>query len=212
MTEKKPSLPAVDEKTIQVNTSVGLCEPDMVVAQVSLAADDFMEVVAHFQGPLLRYVGRMLGRHDHEAEDVVQETFIRLHKQVRKRGSDSIRHLSTWLFRVAHNQTLDLIRKRKRQKSKAPTVTQDQAITADKVANDMDALSEMLRKESRQVALEGLFKLSPDIRQVLLLKIIQGMSLRQVADVVGVSLSTVNYRLNQGLTDLAGQLKRAGVV
>ncbi len=202
----------MDEKTIQVNTSVGLCEPDRVVAQVSLAADDLMEVVAHVQGPLLRYVGRMLGRHDLEAEDVVQETFIRLHKQVRKRGSDSIRHLSTWLFRVAHNQTLDLIRKRKRQKNKAPTVSQDPAITAEKVANDMDALSEMLRKESRQVALEALFKLPPDIRQILLLKIIQGMSLRQVAEIVGVSLSTVNYRLNQGLSDLAGQLKRAGVV
>ena len=76
----------------------------------------------------------------------------------------------------------------------------------------MDALGEMLRKESRQVALESLAKLAPDIRQVLLLKIIQGMSLRQVAEIVGVSLSTVNYRLNQGLAELAGQLKRAGVV
>ncbi len=93
-----------------------------------------------------------------------------------------------------------------------PTVALDQANENEQIANDMDALGEMLRKESRQVALESLAKLAPDIRQVLLLKIIQGMSLRQVAEIVGVSLSTVNYRLNQGLTDLAGRLKRAGVV
>ena len=171
-----------------------------------------MGVVTHFQGPLLRYVGRILGHCDHETEDIVQETFIRLHKQVRKQGADSIMHLSTWLFRVAHNQTLDVIRKRSRQKNKAPTHVADQAHAKEQVANDMDALGEMLRKESRQVALESLAELAPDIRQVLLLKIIQGMSLRQVAEVADVSLSTVNYRLSQGLSELARRLKRAGVV
>jgi RNA polymerase sigma-70 factor (ECF subfamily) len=195
-----------------MNSPVGPCESESAVAKVSLAPDDLMGVVTHFQGPLLRYVGRMLDYRDHEIEDIVQETFIRLHRQVRTRGPDSISHLSTWLFRVAHNQTLDVIRKRKSQKHKPPTLTLDQANPQEQIANDMDALGEMLRKESRQVALESLAKLTPDIRQVLLLKIIQGMSLRQVAEIVGVSLSTVNYRLNQGLTELAGRLKRAGVV
>ena len=195
-----------------MNSPVGPCESESAVATVSLAVDDLMGVVTHFQGPLLRYVGRMLDYRDHEIEDIVQETFIRLHKQVRTRGPDSIQHLSTWLFRVAHNQTLDVIRKRKSRKHKPPAMGLEQADTEEQIANDMDALGEMLRKESRQVALESLAKLAPDIRQVLLLKIIQGMSLRQVAEIVGVSLSTVNYRLNQGLTDLAGRLKRAGVV
>ncbi|MCF7972820.1 MAG: sigma-70 family RNA polymerase sigma factor [Phycisphaerae bacterium] len=183
----------------------------MAMAQVSLAVDDLMGVVSHFQGPLLRYVGHMLGYGDHEIEDIVQETFIRLHRQVRKRGPSSVQHLSNWLFRVAHNQTLDVIRKRSRQKHK-PGVPLDQADAQAQVANDMDALGEMLRQESRQVALQALSQLAPDIKQVLLLKIIQGMSLREVAEIVGVSLSTVNYRLNQGLTELAGRLKRAGVV
>ena len=179
---------------------------------MNLAVDDLMTVVTHFQGPLLKYVGRMLGYGDHETEDIVQETFIRLHKQVRKQGADSIKHLSTWLFRVAHNQTLDVIRKRKRLKNRPPSMAVNQAEAQERIANDMDALGEMLRKESRQVALEALLELSPEVRQVLLLKIIQWMSLRQVAEVVDVSLSTVNYRLNQGLTELAGRLKRAGVV
>ncbi len=187
-------------------------EPERVATEASLVADDLMGVVAHFQGPLLRYVGRMLGHRDDETEDIVQETFIRLHKQVRKQGADSIKHLSTWLFRVAHNRTLDVIRKRKRQKNKRPAVGLDRDNVQEQIANDMDALGEMLRKESRQVALEALAQLGPDVRQVILLKILQGMSLRQVAEIVGVSLSTVNYRLNQGLTELAGRLKRAGVV
>ncbi len=195
-----------------MNSPMVSCEPESAVVELSLPVDDLMGVVTHFQGPLLRYVGRMLDYRDHEIEDIVQETFIRLHKQVRKRGPDSIQHLSTWLFRVAHNQTLDVLRRRKRQKNKPPTVSLDQANANEQIANDMDALGEMLRKESRQVALESLAELAPDIRQVLLLKIIQGMSLRQVAEIAGVSVSAVNYRLNQGLSELAGRLKRAGVV
>jgi RNA polymerase sigma-70 factor (ECF subfamily) len=201
----------VDGKTVQLNSLVSPQEVENPVALAALTANDLMSVVDRFQGPLLRYVGHMLGYGDHETEDIVQETFIRLHRQVRKRGPDSVQHLSNWLFRVAHNQTLDVIRKRSRQKRTA-CPSADQTGEQEQIANDMDALGEMLRQESRQVALQALSQLAPEIKQILLLKIIQGMSLREVAEVVGVSLSTVNYRLNQGLTELAGRLKRAGVV
>jgi RNA polymerase sigma factor (sigma-70 family) len=70
----------------------------------------------------------------------------------------------------------------------------------------------VLRQEARQVALRELAQLDDQHRQVVLLKVIQGMTLRQVAKVVGISVSLVNYRLNQGLTELSRRLKRAGVV
>jgi RNA polymerase sigma factor (sigma-70 family) len=76
----------------------------------------------------------------------------------------------------------------------------------------MDALGEAIRQEARQVVLRELAQLDDSYRQVVLLKIVQGMTLREVAEVVGVSLSTVNYRLNEGLGILARRLRKAGVV
>ena len=76
----------------------------------------------------------------------------------------------------------------------------------------MDSLSEVIRQEARQVALRELANLDESYRQVVLLKVVQEMTLRQVAEVVGVSISTVNDRLNQGLTILARRLKKAGIV
>ena len=138
---------------------------------------------------------------------------VDLRKQRRARQTDLLaRGLEKRHDVLDRHVALDVLRRRKRQKNKPPTVSLDQANENEQVANDMDALGEMLRKESRQVALESLAELAPDIRQVILLKIIQGMSLRQVAEIAGVSVSTVNYRLNQGLSELAGRLKRAGVV
>jgi RNA polymerase sigma-70 factor (ECF subfamily) len=175
-------------------------------------ADNLMAVVSHYQGPLLRYVGRMLGESSHHGgpEDIVQETFIRLHRQVRTHGSSSIEHLTTWLFRVAHNLALDALRRGVRRD--APQASANAVTTTQRQAEEMDALDEIIRQEARQVVLRELNELDDLYRHVVLLKVIQGMSLRQVAEVVGVSVSTVNYRLNQGLGLLAQRLRRAGVV
>ena len=175
-------------------------------------AGDLMAVVRRYQSPLLRYVGHLLGRVDGETEDLVQEAFIRLHRQVQSQGADSILNLQTWLFRVAHNLAVDLIRKRERQRPRQEAHQASVAAVAAQAADEVDALEEVLRLEARQAALQELKNLDEPIRQVVLLKIIQGMSLRQVAKIVGVSLSTVNYRLNQGLSELARRLKNAGVV
>ncbi len=194
---------------------------------------DLMTVVARYQGSLLRYVGRMLGTTDDQREDVVQETFIRLHRQVAAHGWDSIKHPTTWLFQVAHNLTMDVLRQRKRRQGPGAPGTanlpigchsdadreigvpgQDRVnavLQTEQAAQEMDALGEAIRQEARHAVLRELGQLEDVYRQVVLLKIIQGMSLRQVAEVVGVSLTTVNSRLNQGLGILAQRLRRAGV-
>jgi len=177
-----------------------------------LDASDLMAVVAHYQSPLLRYVGQILGRIDHEAEDIVQEAFVRLHRQVAGHGPGSVKHLTTWLFRVTHNLTIDMLRRRSQRKRIPETAVDPSALSEEQAADELDALGEVLRQEARQVALRELAQLDDQQRQIVLLKVIQGMTLRQVAKVVGISVSLVNYRLNQGLTELSRRLRRAGVV
>ncbi len=175
-------------------------------------ADNLMAVVAHYQGPLLRYVGRMLGSVHDEREDIVQETFIRLHRQVAAHGAGSVRNLTTWLFQVAHNLSIDAIRRQVRRPDTAEISVDPALVEQDQPADEMDSLGAAIRQEARQVALRELANLDEPHRQVVLLKIVQDMSLRQVAEVVGVSISTVNDRLNQALSLLAARLKKAGIV
>ena len=174
-------------------------------------ADNLMAIVARYQGPLLRYVGRMLGGAVDQREDVVQETFIRLHRYVSDHGWDSLKYPATWLFRVAHNLTLDELRRRVRRQD-AGGVSLESPAATEPTAEEMDAVGEAIRREAREVVLRELARLDDTHRQVLLLKIVQGMTLREVAEVTGVSLSTVNYRLNEGLGLLALRLRKAGVV
>ena len=96
-----------------------------------------------------------------------------------------MKHLTTWLFRVTHNLTIDVLRQRSRQKRVLETTIDPVVLSEEQAADELDALSEVLSQE---------------------------MTLREVAEVVGISVSMVNYRLNQGLTELAQRLRRAGIV
>ncbi|MEN8127294.1 MAG: RNA polymerase sigma factor [Planctomycetota bacterium] len=173
---------------------------------------DLMGVVAHYQSSLLRYVGRMLGTTNHEAEDIVQETFVRLHLQISGKGCQSIRNLTTWLFKTAQNLTIDAFRRGTRRIRTVEPASESASLAKGQAAEELDVLSEVLRREAHEVALRELAERDGQRRQVVLLKIIQGMTLRQVAEVVGISTSLANYRLNKGLEELARRLKKAGVV
>ena len=210
------SISMVNKKTIQVSEDKSTTNPSAVGAAGASSPDpgDLMAVVAHYQGSLLRYVGRMLGTTDHEAEDIVQETFVRLHLQVTKKGAKSIRSLTAWLFRATHNLTIDLLRRRSRRIKTVEAEGEGESVSLpqEQASDELDTLTEVLRHEAREVALRELSKLDDQCRQVVLLKIIQEMTLRQVAEVVGITTSQVNYRLNKGLTELARRLQKSGVV
>ena len=73
---------------------------------------DLTAIVDRYQTSLLRYVVNVSRSGADSAEDVVQETFVRLYKQVQRRGEQSIRDVGPWLFRVAHNLAIDHGRRR----------------------------------------------------------------------------------------------------
>ncbi len=170
-------------------------------------SEHFEAVVHRYEGPLLRYARSALGEHD--AQDVVQEVFLRLHKTMRKNSLRDVGSVGAWLFRVAHNCTADVLRKKNRGEK-----TKEAAVNA---ALDNDCvgpggLEEVVHREDCHLALNLLEKLPARQRQVLLLKVEQGMSYRQIGEVTGLALGTVGYLINQGLGTLARELKSTGAI
>jgi RNA polymerase sigma-70 factor (ECF subfamily) len=164
------------------------------------------DVVSRYETPLLRYVGQLLRRNSrHEIEDLVQETFLRYYRQVSRNGHGSVRNTSTWLFRVAHNLTMDAIRTRQRQKK-------DDARPGSPGPAPADALEELVHREARDVALAELHRLPEEQRQVLLLRVIHGMKLREISEVTGLTTGNAGYRISEGLQELTRRLKERGII
>lgn len=222
--------PPADEAAPLVGEQAsGIASGSAPAPAVPAAAIDFTCLVPRLESSLLRYVAQLLGRADADLQDIVQDAFLRLHKQVHEHGDDSVQNVSTWLFRVAHNLTMDTLRKRKVRKQthlkmtgQSPASAQNAsssssskgaaAFDSPKVQHDEDTLGDLERQEACTMAMSELATLPDHQRQALTLKMIEGLTIREIAVVTETSIGNVGYRISQGLAELSRRLKKAGVI
>jgi RNA polymerase sigma-70 factor, ECF subfamily len=180
----------------------------------SAMAVDFATVVARYESPLLRYVGQMLGGRSAEADDVVQETFISLHRHLGRHGPQDVRQMSSWLYRVAHNKTMDVLRRRR---------TRREQVHGEQARSELDrramargaggpALERLADAEAQAAAMAELSELPETQRAAITLKVLEGMTMKEIGQVLDMAPSNVCYHLGQGLAELSRRLKRRGLV
>jgi RNA polymerase sigma-70 factor (ECF subfamily) len=155
---------------------------------------DITNLVATYSGLLYRVAYSIL-RQPAEAEDVVQETFLRVMEQ--KRRLSEIREPKQWLVRIAWNLALD--RKRRVTPAQMDEVTSSTLVSGDRAVDEV--LAESLQLKTVVAALDRL----PEIeRKVLLLSAVEELTTAEIAGVVGRSESSVRsiaFRARQRLQE-----------
>ncbi len=167
---------------------------------------DLEKIVDRFETPLLRYVGGILGPKSEEVQDVVQESFLRLHREFARGGPERIANVPGWLYHVAHNLAVNA-GKRKEVERRAVD-----SLATEEVDEKKNALDLLLRRTAGAKAMAELQELAAEQRQVVLLKVVHGLTLKEIAEITGTPIGTVDYRLHQGLRELARRLKSSGVI
>lgn len=156
----------------------------------------FRLLVERHQDAVARTVTGMLGP-TQEVDDVVQEAFIRLYQSL-----DRFRHdaaIGTYLRRIAINRALDALRRRKRILGRF--------ISRDDEAQSMPdaSVDESLRletKERGQIVWQAIGKLSPNHRAVVILRLIEGHSTEETAEILSTAYGTVLSRLSRATARL----------
>lgn len=140
-------------------------------------------------------LARYLLRDAHEAEDAVQDSFLRAIRHFEDfRGLDG----RAWLLSIVRNTCLTRLRGRR---SRGENVEFDEEIhTAEEKAPGPDM--ELERKAATQSVREGLDRLPVEFREVIVLRELEGMSYKEIAQVSGVPIGTVMSRLARGRRQL----------
>jgi RNA polymerase sigma-70 factor, ECF subfamily len=144
---------------------------------------------------LRRYLS-FLGVEGETCQEIVQETFLKLHQHLLGGGDQS--NLRAWLYRVAHNLA------RNWQESFRASKTDflsDITVAGDPPASAASAEDRLLAVEQRKRFREALRQLSPAQRECLTLRA-QGMKYREIAEVLNLSVSTVGENIGRGLEKL----------
>ncbi len=161
-------------------------------------------LVKRYKEPLLNFVFRFLGEKT-EAEDIVQETFLRLFKN--KHYYKEVAKFSTWIYTIAGNLAKTELRKRKRRKlfsiSHYMQTEKDYDIPDETSSPERDTNSVITDK----IIQKAIDKLSPKFKQVIILRDIQQFSYEEIADIVDIPLGTVKSRVNRARLKLQEDLK-----
>jgi RNA polymerase sigma-70 factor (ECF subfamily) len=156
------------------------------------------ETLERFEAPLLLYAERLL-RDPHGAQDVVQEAFLRL--LTADRAGVGTR-LPGWLYAVVRNLCFDRLRRERwMERSDSPAL--------DARAGTDDPSGRAAIGEAAAAALRALESLPEKQREALRLRLQHGLSYREVAEVMDVTVSHVGVLLHEGLKALR---RRFGVV
>ncbi len=157
-----------------------------------------------YQSALLRYATRVLNNED-AAQDVVQEAFIRLHGNMEKITARGVQ-LKGWLFRTTHNAAVDYIRKESRRRN----LHQKQSKQAEPFATDSD--EQRNSDERHALVMQHLNVLKPKEREVLVLRLQEEMSYKEIAAVLKRSEGYVGTLIHTATKKLSQSLRQAGVV
>ncbi|MCG1021785.1 RNA polymerase sigma factor [Sutcliffiella horikoshii] len=160
----------------------------------------FEAFVHRYHVAIHQYIERLL-KDSKKAEDVVQETFIRLLKQLQNKQIPT--YPKAWLYRVASNICKDYWRSA--QYRSEDTAKEEMPVTVDQQASVIEIYE---RQETRKEILNSLKNLSETQQQVVTLRFYQDMKLKEIAEILDLPLGTVKSNLFHALKKLKGVLSQ----
>jgi len=165
---------------------------DNELVKLSLAdPDHFFCLIRKYEEKLLHYIMRISKFRKEEAEDVLQNVFIKTYYNLN--GFDEDLKFSSWIYRIAHNETISEIRK-KISRPSVPFEKED----IDRFEDAFDIIKEIDNSFSRQKIDEALSKLDEKYREVLILRFLDEKDYKEIADILKKPVSTVGNLILRG--------------
>jgi RNA polymerase sigma-70 factor (ECF subfamily) len=161
-------------------------------------------LVRRYKDQLLNFVYRFVGNRT-DAEDIVQETFLRVYKN--KHMYKEIAKFSTWVYTIAGNLAKTELRRRKRHKifSVSNFVNEERDYDIpDREHSPEKKVDSTIQEDIIQKAIE---KLPAKFREVIILRDIQGFAYEEISQILDIPLGTVKSRVNRGRLKLQEDLK-----
>lgn len=148
-------------------------------------------IMERYEQKMLRYARRFLFDVDN-AEDMVQEVFIKAYTNIA--SFNTLQRFSPWIYRIAHNCFINEIRKRKRE----PLSFFDLDILLPHVVSAENPEKEVIDSELRHALDHCLEKIDVKYKEVLILYYCEGLSYKEIADVLHIPVNLVGIRINRG--------------
>lgn len=165
----------------------------------------YKEMVRRYQNKLFAYLYRLVGNKE-EAEDILQNVFVKVYKNIKR--FDTKRKFSSWIYRIAHNEAVNFLKKRSRRhvvSIEDVETTKDKLHTASLAKSPIDA---WISKELKIEMQRALDKLPRKYKEALTLRYFLDKSYEEMSEILGKPVNTVGTLLNRAKKKLLEIIKK----
>lgn len=148
----------------------------------------YAEIIKRYQDRLMRYANYLLSDNE-KAADVVQESFIKAY--VNLQSFDSKKKFSSWIYRIVHNQAINLINKYKKEAPLLKNIDFDSGVNIEE---------EYTKKETAKMIRECLNKMPVLYKEPLSLHFLEDKPYNEISDILRIPIGTVGTRINRAKT------------
>jgi len=163
-------------------------------------------VVRRYQRRVYNFAHRFNGRFD-EAEDLTQEVFLKVYRTLHTYDPE-LGAFETWLMRVSRNCIIDHYRKVKLEKFNTDYLESEHEHVAESGGYFSNPAAALDQREIAERIQGALVKLSVDLREVVILRDLEGLTYEEIVEIVKAPIGTVKSRINRGRLEMAKILKR----
>lgn len=162
----------------------------------------FEALIIHYEKLIFNISYRMFGNIE-DAKDISQEALIKIYKNINK--CVDIKHFRSWIYTVTNNTCIDELRKRKGKITDSideRLYIDESSVVKQIKSKDLSPEDDYVNKELGETIQKAIDKLSPDKKQLIVLRDIQGLSYNELAEITDSSLGTVKSRLARARSSL----------
>lgn len=161
-------------------------------------------LMQRYEEKLKRYIVRLSGGRTEDANDILQEVFIKVYKNLN--GYDANLKFSSWIYRIAHNETITFLRKINRRPT---TYNFDiDAVQVKSIKEDLNIEKEIDKKILSEDIAKVISLLSPKHKEVLLLRYIEDKDYKEISDILKKPAGTVATLLRQAKEEFKKEIAK----
>lgn len=170
--------------------------------------DNFLYLVDRYKGKLLNYIRRLTNINDDDAEDILQEVFIKVYLNLN--GFDTDLKFSSWIYRITHNQVISQHRKLKaRPEGYAVNIDDQSALN---LAADIDIAAGTDLNIMKQNIAKVLKGLDEKYRDILVLKFLEEKSYQEISDIIRKPAGTVASMINKAKGEFKKEMAKQKII
>lgn len=166
--------------------------------------DNFLHLMRRYEGRLLSYIMRISSLSFDEAQDVLQDVFIKAYQNLNSFNQEL--KFSSWIYRIAHNQTISQYRKNKARPQSIGLEVNDQVLS--NLSDGFDANMHVDRHFLKEHVSDVLASMDEKYREILVLRFFEEKDYKEISDILKKPMGTVAALLNRAKAKFRQQLER----